>query len=65
LSGENRLLKSDLTERQIEMTLIKTEMARNRHENDERCRDLVAEKEELLATLGAHMTVQRQLQLLW
>ena len=64
LSGENRALKTDLTEKQIEMTLIKAELARLRTEYEEKLKDMALEKDELVQTLGQQSNVHKQLQLM-
>ena len=61
---ENRDLKTSLADSQLEMALIKAELAQLRAEHETNTMELMSDKETLVASIHEQDNITRQLQLL-
>jgi hypothetical protein len=64
VSAENRELKNSLADNQLEMALIKAELAQMRAEYDAKTNELLSDRETFEESIHENSNVSRQLQLL-
>lgn len=64
ISSENMELKRNLAENHVEMAMIKSELAHVRADYEQKQRELLSEKDEILSRMDDSENLQKQLQLL-